>query len=162
METTKTTTTESGATISVTVERSVRNVTINADGHIIETGRKEANEFVSIRITPKGGKERFSRSLPQKFNDREIGKIGDPRVYACCGDAYIGEAAYNQIMDLYAAATKDADTEEHRAVKAVEKKKEEKAASETAKIELIEQGRKNNPGWCDKCQSYCYGDCEAN
>lgn len=25
----------------------------------------------------------------------------------------------------------------------------------------LEAQRRNHPGWCDKCHSYCYGDCEA-
>lgn len=37
----------------------------------------------------------------------------------------------------------------------------EKTANKIATLELNEQN-KHNPGWCSKCLSYCYGDCEAN
>ena len=29
-------------------------------------------------------------------------------------------------------------------------------------IEKMEASRRAHPGWCEKCGSYCYGDCEAN
>jgi hypothetical protein len=32
------------------------------------------------------------------------------------------------------------------------------ARPETVTVPPAQRGE----GWCDKCQSYCYGDCEAN
>lgn len=33
----------------------------------------------------------------------------------------------------------------------------------TEKLQAVEMAatHKHHPGWCNKCQSYCYGDCEA-
>jgi hypothetical protein len=36
-----------------------------------------------------------------------------------------------------------------------------KAKAEAAKVEYEDQKRRH-PGYCPKCESYCYGDCEAN
>lgn len=39
-------------------------------------------------------------------------------------------------------------------------------AEETTQTQIIEKysdhDKKNHTGWCDRCKSYCYGDCEAN
>jgi len=36
-----------------------------------------------------------------------------------------------------------------------------KNETELDKIAKHMDDRKTHPGWCDKCCSYCYGDCEA-
>ncbi len=37
---------------------------------------------------------------------------------------------------------------------------------ESAQTQIIEKysdyDKKNHVGWCDKCKTYCYGDCQAN
>ena len=40
--------------------------------------------------------------------------------------------------------------------------KEEKKAAKIAAQQAAYQQKKSHVGWCDKCGSYCYGDCEAN
>jgi len=40
--------------------------------------------------------------------------------------------------------------------------KQEKIAKNQKEIEAMEARRDASPGYCRKCQSYCYGDCEAN
>ncbi len=36
------------------------------------------------------------------------------------------------------------------------------ASDERIENAVISDRNQSHPGWCDKCQSHCYGDCEAN
>ncbi len=38
----------------------------------------------------------------------------------------------------------------------------EEEAAQTKIIESVADRNIKHVGWCDKCRSYCYGDCEAN
>ena len=40
--------------------------------------------------------------------------------------------------------------------------KQTKIEKNRREIDKMETARNNHPGYCRKCRSYCYGDCEAN
>ena len=160
IETTVTETTKAGAIVTVSVESCVQNATINADGHIIDTGKRSSLEFVTVSIITKQGEKVFSRSLPTKYNEREKSIT---QAFAQVGDSRISEDAYNLIMRLYEQACKNQEKEEqYNAVQAATEERNMEAEKNAAEIEKMEVARREHSGWCDKCQSYCYGDCAAN
>ena len=36
------------------------------------------------------------------------------------------------------------------------------ASNERIENTILSTANKSHPGWCDKCKSYCYGDCQTN
>ena len=91
-------------------------------------------------------------------------KLTAAGAYARLGDAYVGKENYEAIMEAYNAAVAEINAP------ATEEAKAEAVEYETVKTAEVEKETaiinakpiKRGPGWCDKCQSYCWGDCEAN
>lgn len=155
-----------GVTITVKVERSVDVKKAYADGYNVETG-KEAYEAVTMTIEKNGQKVICRPYGTFMILDKRFDKITmekTPQAYARFGDTYISEKLYNDIKSVLDEAMKKADAEvdaEYAEVKAMEKAKAEKAEIEAEKTENLEQSRNSHKGWCNKCHSYCCGDCEA-
>jgi uncharacterized protein with von Willebrand factor type A (vWA) domain len=57
------------------------------------------------------------------------------------------------------ALIEDGKTDEYRAWETAKAKA--KADAEAAKVKAEDQKRRH-PGYCPKCESYCYGDCDSN
>ncbi len=148
---------DSGAQIVATVERGVHDKSVYADGQRLNTG-KETFHYVTVKIVMNGkvlakGSENFIHELTNK----------KPNAFARVGDAFVNESVYNSVCEAIAEAEEAIEeSAEIAEVAEEETKKQAKAEKNMAEIEAMEQQRRQNSGWCDKCQSYCYGDCEAN
>lgn len=59
-------------------------------------------------------------------------------------------------------ATVEPESKEEPAPLTVEEIATNEYASEEAALSELDRENKNKIGWCDKCHSYCFGDCEAN
>ena len=158
---------KTGNTIKVVVEitREVRTNVAYADGLNIETG-KEAVESMNIKIY-KDGSLGISTSWEPSIVTREsyVGSYDRIKAnggYARLGDTYISEEIYNVVVATIenCKATLDAEeSAEYIELKAKETAKkiveiaEEKKADEKMK-EMIKSG------YCPKCGTWCYGECE--
>ena len=45
--------------------------------------------------------------------------------------------------------------------KEIDERIAKKSAENETQMRADQDARNNHPGWCEKCQSYCYGDCES-
>jgi hypothetical protein len=162
METT-TTKTIDGLTVTVKVTKKVSSKTAYADGWNVDLG-KETYENTTITIEKDGKKAfcddmNFFHVVDDRYNSI---RKQHPQAYARFGDTYISEKVYNTIKEVKdeaeAACQEDVEFVE---IKATEERKKEEQEKEMEKIETMERERQNHPGWCNKCHSYCYGDCEA-
>lgn len=162
-------TTAKGNPVELTVEitREVSNKTAYADGYNINTG-KETVELTNITLRINGkvaaSSIRAPHVLTRESYKNSYDKLIAAGAYARLGDAYIGQKDYETIMDAYNAAVAEINapvTEEAKAEAAdYETVKTAEVAKETAIVNA--KPETHGPGWCDKCQSYCWGDCESN
>lgn len=129
-------------------KKSVQRVSIKVtkNGTTISANGEEFGEtFVCSEVTPMFNKNMYSKGAR--------GRIGD---------AYVGQELYDAICKAYAEL--DAEVTKSEEYVAIEKKQNPESPiyteEELAKMpEEIEQN--NHLGYCHKCHSYCYGDCEA-
>ena len=136
--------TASGATIKVTVGLVTKKDSF-ADGYNIEVDCCDKTfevEFDGKRINTCAGLETFG--FPRKIQGHMI--------YGCMGKLFLSNE--NKVEAIKDAIAKIESTPEWQAKVA----KEEKNISEVAEMEA----KRRANGYCEKCGSYCYGDCEAN
>ena len=89
----------------------------------------------------------------------------NPKAYARFGDSYIGEDIFNAITSVMDEVNARFDSEiddNFNTVKADENTKHDAGMRNLDDISRREAERAAHPGWCEKCHSYCYGDCTAN
>ncbi len=158
----KNTATKKTETITVTAT-CVKNV-LYADENQKFDPRTHKNTSVKIIVNATG--QTISSKLTSSVYKltRIDSKIKEtrPEVYARFGDNYITEVTYNIVKD----AMKEAEvgcgtTEEFDATESAESNIIEAHTMEDTKIKEETRTRQSHPGWCNKCNSYCYGDCEA-
>ena len=156
-----------GLKVEVKINRSTTEKKAYADGWDVKLG-KETKEFITISIE-KNGKKAFCRDM--NFFHPIDGKFyGDlkkknPQIYARFSDTYISEPVYNIIKETLDEAMAHIDTAtntEYKAIKSDEAAKKEQAKTNAVEIADMDARMRQHPGWCDKCHSHCYGDCEAN
>ena len=162
-------TTKDGRKVEVTIEitRNVSDKIAYADGANINIG-KETQDITTIEMTVNG--KHVTRDyhaphiLTRESYRNSFDKLTAAGAYARLGDAYVGQVNYGQIMDAYNAAVAEINAPATEEAKTEEAEYETIKATEVAKENEIINAKpiKRGPGWCDKCHSYCWGDCEAN
>lgn len=156
-----------GLKITVTITRNVVNNTAYADGWNVDLG-KGIYENTAIKLQ-KGEKSIYTSDLnffyvlkdtfgykPENYH---------PQAYARLGDSYIGKAAYEAVKNVLAEAEAMADAEQSQEFVDLKTASDAKKAAQDAAFEAelaADAARAKHPGWCDKCHSYCYGDCTAS
>jgi hypothetical protein len=163
-KTTETTKEKNGMKVTVTIEREVKDDNAYADGWNVTTG-KRATEFVTVTIE-KNGKTACCRDLNfvYRLTDEYRGPKTPPKAHARFGDTYISKEVYDTILEAIDEAYEAANADSPEGFAKVEAAREKAAAEENdgdAKYAAIMADRRRHPGWCDKCHSYCYGDCQA-
>lgn len=151
-----------GLTVTVTITKSVNNKKAFSDGWNVDLG-KETYENTTITID-KGGVKASCRDLNffTVLDASSSVKKQHPQTHARFGDTYISEKIYNDICSVIAEVESLlVDDQEFIEVKAAENHKKEEQKKEDIKIEKEIKARDSHPGWCNKCGSYCYGDCES-
>lgn len=153
------------STIEIKMTREVQDKVNYMDGHQISTGR-EAVETLEIKITSKrNGRVERSIRKPEVLNPMFYGNYDEltaKGAYARIGNGYISREMYDAIT----AAISDLDaelgkTDEQIAIEQAEIERKQIADENLARLEAEYIARQNHSGWCNKCHSYCYGDCEA-
>lgn len=115
--------------------------------------------MLDIEIKINGRHQGRTYHAPHIITENELVAKG---VHARLGDTYVNEEKYNLIMEALAEIDAElTETPEYKEVKAAEEAKE---AAELKKLEDAhdEYQRLLDSGMCPKCQSWCYGDCEAH
>lgn len=161
---TKTTQTEN-AIITVTLTRTVSNKTAYADGYNIKTGREVYENYEIKIVSKKNGQKMWTTGKPGEFaflniitDKSKITKGG----YARLGDAYISKNLYDIINGIVNELDTEVSKNDEQVALELAAETSKKIGDETAaRIEAENRKRNNHTGWCNKCQSYCYGDCEA-
>jgi len=92
-----------------------------------------------------------------------VGSVDFARDYVSLdGNEYLGVKAGSELASVFDLPVEGSETEETMTAGSTA---EETAANVamTEKIELAEMDERNkkHPGWCSRCHSYCYGDCES-
>lgn len=163
METVTTKTIED-LTITVKIIRKTVNKTAYADGWNVDVG-KENYENINITIDKDGKKAicgdiNFFYVVDDRFDKI---KTRCPQAHARFGDTYVSEKIYNLIKEtLVEAETSCPGDIEFINIKTKKEALRTAALIEENKINAENQQRENHFGWCKKCQSYCYGDCQSN
>ena len=149
-------------TVTVNIERTAVDNIAYADGDNIKIG-VTPYECIEVSIN-KDGKKAFTRNTDFIYvlTTAQKKPLKNNMIFARFGDTYIGEDVYNKVMLTIADAKKevpgDADylaakkAEADKAAAQIEANK--KAAADYADLVA-------SPGYCTKCGSWCYGDCQA-
>jgi len=145
--------------IEISLTRSVNDKVNFSDGYNIKTGR-EVYENYDVKITLKNsGKTIKVSGKPGGFaffalQDKYSGKYPDG-AYARVGDAYVGRKLYDLAMAMIGELDADVcKTEEQTDIEAVTVRAEANAYTEA-------EPRHGENGYCRKCHSHCYGDCDS-
>jgi len=164
IERTVTWTTASNKKVEVQIERikDVRDNIVDADGYKVNTG-KETVDQLSIEVFVDGKFVTRSYNRPEIIteNSARANQLRAKGAYARLGDSFVKEEQYNMIIaalnEIEAELT---PTQEFEAVRAQETEKENRKM-ENAKEAAAEYTQMIRNGFCPKCHSYCYGDCES-
>jgi hypothetical protein len=165
MKTTKTQETEK-AIYQITLTREIMDKVAFLDGDSRVTGR-EVYESYEIRITPKATGKTFVHSgKPGAFAFLELPFRQEkyPQgAYARLGNAYISQDVYDILTGMIEELNAENEkSDEQVAIENAEAAKKQKAIENEKRINAEQAERETHDGWCNKCHSYCYGDCEAN
>lgn len=146
--------------ITVRFDREVIDSVAYADGWNITTGREIREGFSTSFYSRKAGK------IVASSNDRPVhvaaGRNVPAGAVAKLGQAYLSQ----QVLDLVVAAMAECEAElpksdEQIALElAAAAREESRKASEAAEVAKA-AARNQHPGWCNRCHSYCYGDCQS-
>lgn len=147
------------AVCKIEISRKVVDNIAYADGANVTLGKRTSEE-IGIIITVDGKVAMTATEAPDVLTKEHYSVTYDSLVaqgaYARLGNAYVNKESYELIMDAIAEINAEftankVEAAEYEKVKAVEKAKAEKTN--------IDPEINHGPGWCNKCQSYCYGDC---
>jgi len=138
------------AIITVTIDQVVLDKVAYADGGNINIG-KEANEFITISVI-KGDLKVFTHDINFFYVLEEGSEMKQNGAYARLGDSYLSKETYDSVNLVLEEARSQLIEEEYNEVK--------KGQNEKTEVELKQADR--GFGFCHKCESYCYGDCEAS
>lgn len=149
--------------VTIEIEHKTQDKTVNLDGDIVNLG-KETIDLFSVIIRADGKYLSRGYNAPEVLDPKfysNYAKLTAAGAYARVGDNYINKEQYDLIMAAIAEINSQLEiTEEYKAVKAQEIQKEH-IAQIVDEREDSEYERSLKNGFCPKCGSYCYGDCEA-
>jgi len=157
--------TKAGQNVDVEIirTRNVENEVAYADGQNIELGKKTIDRL-EIVLSVDGVRRDSGSNEPKVITKSAFGRYYEELVqagaYARLGNMYISRDNYHLVMTALAEIEAElTETAEYAEVKAAEAAKEaEKEANILASKKDYEAKTRN--GWCPKCESYCYGDCD--
>jgi hypothetical protein len=154
------------AIITIKLTREVIDDVHYMDGYNISAGR-EVYENYEVKITHKAsGKTIKARGKPGGFaffkKADQFGKM-PAGAYARIGDAYITEEIYDIAMSMIAELDAEiAKSDEQVAIEIASAEIKRQAEANQSRIEAEYSERRNNSGWCSRCNDWTYGDCGHN
>ncbi|HUV15505.1 MAG TPA: hypothetical protein VMW28_02955 [Pelolinea sp.] len=154
IRTTKSTITDSGAVITVSIERGTWTHDDTLDGAVIGKSTDLINRSeITIIANSK------TATSSEKPTLREAHDKAPDGAYAhIMSIGWIGQQTYNTIMTLIAEVEAEVGkSDEYVAIEQAQIAKMNKIEADWAVADQKNKGA----GWCNNCQSYCYGDCQA-
>lgn len=149
--------------VEITKTRSVYDEIIDGYHNV---GKKTSETFeIEVYINDKFAERTFEKPtvVTRAIYFKNYDQLKAAGVYAnLAGKVFVTEENYNKVMTAIAELEAEVTgTEEYAEVKAQENAKE--ARKEAAAQAADEQYRRDiKNGMCPKCNSWCYGDCQAN
>jgi len=145
--------------ITIKLVRYVAQNTYNLDGHIIDA---PSSNYERITIQTEG--RTFGPPVLLNPQSPSAAKwIEKGAVAHCSGGFYLTRPVYDAVTVALAEMSDElGKSEEYLANEAAENHRRQLAEENETRLENEIRERNNHPGWCNKCGSYCYGDCTAN
>jgi len=153
-------------TIEITLTRKVIDKVAYMDGYNLPDGREvfemyevklvKKSNGATIKVAGKPGDFAFFKTQGKYSGKYPAG------AHARIGDTYISRETYDIAMRMIAGL--DAEVGKSDEQIALEQEAEECRRIGEENLDRMaaeEAARRAHPGWCDKCGSYCYGDCQA-
>ena len=92
-----------------------------------------------------------------------VGMMDPARQYIFIdGNEYLGVKIDSNLATLFNLATEYADDSTVTAGSTTEETAAQVSIADKHDLIDMDNRHKNHPGYCTKCHSFCYGDCEAN
>ena len=152
--TTKQVTTDSGKIITVSIERGTWTTNNTLDGQVTSAGTHLVNNLTITIVA--NGKTASTSQRPSLVTKNDKAPAGAYAHLMSVG--YMTEQVYNTIMTLLAEIEAEAGkTAEYIAIEQAQIAKMNKIEADWAEADQTPKGG----GWCEKCQSNCYGDCQS-
>ena len=158
--------------IEITLNRYVSESTRYLDGYEMGTETSTWEEYQVTITSKKTGAKLVTSGKPGDFaffekTDSKFYKNLPAGTYARISNAYISQDLYDIAMSMIAELDAELSTDQdYNDLKSAEVAKTAKAKHDEGLVDQVEAAdnaaRQNHPGWCNKCQSYCYGDCDSN
>ena len=159
--TTKSVTTDSGKIITVSIERGTWTYDNTLDGMVIGQTTDLINRSEITIVSVKG--TATSGQTPAKLTNHDENAPAGAYAYLMSA-GYLSEYMYNTIMSLIAETEAEAQISQsdlYTTLQAAEVESEKRHEAELELISKMENKRNQHNGWCNECQSYCYGDCQS-
>lgn len=156
---------DNGTIITVSIRRNVITQQNTLDGWVTSEERKAVDYFV-VNVRNKAAKINSSIESLDRLVELPSGHdMTKKGAYAAFGKGYLTQATYEAVAKAIAKAEAQCmPSAEWHELKAEEAKKEEQRKAQAEQNKKDAQEDRNNKkanGYCFKCGSYCYGDCEA-
>lgn len=138
---------------------------ISLDGFVFASEKMIDRTWIIVRVD--GEKYTSSSETPAKLSTTGMFADSDrPMIekggYARLGKMILTEERYNEIMAAIAEMEAELATPEYEAHLVAEEEAKSCQEAEDREIEKQIAERNTHPGWCNKCHSYCWGDCQSN
>lgn len=149
--------------VTVTLERGVYDHENRLDGMLCSTERRYF-ENTEIAICDASGKRLTSGSKIEPLNKKHThyAQAIKAGCVAMVGNAFLHPDTRDWIVNALAELeAENPKSDEQIALEAAEAKRRRIGEENLDRMAREYAERRQHPGWCDKCQSYCYGDCTA-
>ena len=149
--------------ITIKITRSVTDKTAYSDGYNTKIGREVA-EYFDIALHSK--EYGFTKRTSGKRNDYGMPKIDQDAPAGAVGrmgnQVWLSREVYDIIIGMMDELEVEVPkTDEQNQIEAEEVERKRIGQENMDRMSKEHAARQRHPGWCEKCQSYCYGDCEA-
>lgn len=144
--------------VKVVVSRSIIGKEVNLDGHVF-VGQGKTFENIQLTINGKNYDMPAPIDTNSPFNsDKEMLAKG---AYASANlqNFYLTRSSYDQIKNTVDELLESVTTDEWSSLKQYEDEKQRIIDENLERMAAEYAERQRHPGWCEKCGSYCYGDC---
>ena len=152
--------------IEITLTRKVIDRVAYMDGYNLPDGREvfemyevkliKKSNGATIKVAGKPGDFAFFKTQGKYSGKYPAG------AHARIGDTYISKDAYDIAMRMITELDAEVGKSDEQIALEQEAEERRRIGEENLDMAAEETARRAHPGWCDKCHSYCYGDCEAN
>jgi hypothetical protein len=150
--------------IEIKIERtlSVQDKTSYSDGWSVNLGRELVDlTMITVKVNGKEFARDFSKPTELTAATRRFYSKAPAAAVAVIGNNfYLSQPRYEEIKAAIAEMEAKLTTAEVVEQKAIEAERRRIGDENMARIEA--EAAKRGPGWCDKCGSYCYGDCSSH